>query len=322
MTCAQQPQRDQTADDGRRHTTARRRGEQSGSGRGIYRDQAMTQAIDLDAYFRRIGHTGAVDPNLDTLSALHLRHAQAIAFENLNPLAEWPVPLDAASLERKLVRDGRGGYCFEQNLLFAHVLKAIGFRVGGLAARVLWNQPGDAVTPRSHMLLLIDLDGEPYVADVGFGVITLTAPLRLELDIEQTTPHEPFRLVRSGDGLKMQSRIGDGWQTLYRFDLQEQLQPDYEVSNYFLSSHPNSLFRTSLLAARPAADRRYALLNNRFAVHHVGGPTERRVLKTVAEVRDTLESAFLLALPESAQLDTAIGRLLEPSLSAPAAIDR
>jgi N-hydroxyarylamine O-acetyltransferase len=282
----------------------------------------VTQAIDLDAYFRRIGHTGGVKPNLETLSALHLRHAQAIAFENLNPLAGWPVPLDSVSLERKLVRDGRGGYCFEQNLLFAHVLTAIGFRVTGLAARVLWNQPEDAVTPRSHMLLLIDLEGEQYIADVGFGVITLTAPLRLEPDIVQTTPHEPFRLVRSADGLMMQSRIGNGWQTLYRFDFQEQLQPDYEVSNYFLSTHPNSLFRTNLLAARPAAHRRYALLNNRFSVHHLGGPTERRILKTVAELRETLESAFRLALPDSAQLDAAIGRLLEASLSAPPAIDR
>jgi N-hydroxyarylamine O-acetyltransferase len=278
----------------------------------------VTQPIDLDAYFQRIGHTGSVEPDLATLSALHLHHAQAIAFENLNSLAGWPVPLDRVSLERKLVRDGRGGYCFEQNLLFAHVLKAIGFRVKGLAARVLWNQPEDTVNPRSHMLLLVDLDGKPFIADVGFGVITLTAPIRLEPDVEQTTPHEPFRLVRAGDGFKMQSRIGDGWKTLYRFDLQEQFQPDYEVSNYFVSTHPTSHFRSSLMAARPAAGLRYALLNNRFAVHNVGGPTEQRVLETVAEVRETLERAFLLALPDSAELDAAIGRLVQASFSAPA----
>ena len=126
----------------------------------------MTAAINLDAYFRRIGHA-AHKPDLDTLSALHLRHAQAIAFENLSPLAGWPVPLDPVSLERKLVRDGRGGYCFEQNLLFAHVLNALGFRVTGLAARVLWNQPEDAVTARSHMLLLLDLDGDPVPRRCG-----------------------------------------------------------------------------------------------------------------------------------------------------------
>jgi N-hydroxyarylamine O-acetyltransferase len=128
--------------------------------------------------------------------------------------------------------------------------------------------------------------------------------------------------VRAGNGFTMQSRIGDAWKTLYRFDLQEQLQPDYEVSNNFFATHPTSLFRTNLVAARPAAGRRYALLNNKFAVHHLGGATERRVLHTVAEVRDTLETAFRLALPASAELDAAIRRVLEASLLAPSAVER
>jgi N-hydroxyarylamine O-acetyltransferase len=278
----------------------------------------MTHAIDLDAYFRRIGYAGLREPTLDTLAALHLRHAQAIAFENLNPWIGWPVPLDAASLERKLVRDGRGGYCFEQNLLFRHVLKALGFRVTGLGARVLWNLPEDAIVARSHMLLRVDLAEGAYIADVGFGALTLTAPLRLETDIEQMTPHEPFRLVTAGSDLKMQARIDAQWKTLYRFDLQEQFLPDYEVANHFLATHPASHFRSGLLAARPAADRRYALLDNRFTVHHLGGPTERRFLETVGEVRDTLETAFLLSVPDTAEFDAAIARLLEEPSSIPA----
>ena len=66
----------------------------------------------------------------------------------------------------------------------------------GLAARVLWNMPDGVVTPRSHMLLLIDLDDDAFVADVGFGGLTLTGPLRLQPNVEQATPHEPFRLMR------------------------------------------------------------------------------------------------------------------------------
>ncbi len=71
--------------------------------------------IDLDAYFRRIGFAGAAGPNRPTLDALHRLHPQAIAFENLDPLLGQPVRLDAAALEDKLVRSGRGGYCYEQN---------------------------------------------------------------------------------------------------------------------------------------------------------------------------------------------------------------
>jgi N-hydroxyarylamine O-acetyltransferase len=271
----------------------------------------MAQAIDLDAYFRRIGYAGAGKPNLDTLAALHLGHAQSIAFENLNPLLGWPVQLDETSLQRKLVHDGRGGYCYEQNLLFGHVLRALGFQVTGLAARVLWTYyPEDAITARSHQLLRVDLEDGPYIADVGFGGQTLTGPLRLEPELEQATPHELFRLVQAGDGFKLQSKLGAEWKALYRFDLDEVFQPDYEILNYYASTHPNSLFVNKLVVARPATDRRYALSNNQLTVHHPGGRSERRVLTTVAELRNTLESIFLLRLPEARGLDRALARFL------------
>jgi len=207
------------------------------------------------------------------------------------------------------VRDGRGGYCFEQNLLFSHALKALGFKVTGLAARVLWNAPEGAITARGHMLLRIDLNDERFIADVGFGGMTLTGPLRLEPDIEQATPHEPFRLLKAGEEFVMQAKAGGAWKSLYRFDLQEQLLPDYEVTNWYLSNHPNSHFVTGLIAARPASDRRYALRNNELAVHHLNGSTERRVLTNAAELRETLEGAFRLTLPDTPELDAALQQL-------------
>ncbi len=177
-------------------------------------------AIDLDGYFERIGYHGSRDPTLETLRALNCLHPQAIPFENLDPLLRRPVRLDPAALEQKLVRSRRGGWCFEQNLLFRHVLKALGFRVTGLAGRVLWTQPEDAITARGHMLLCVELGDGSYVADVGFGGQTLTAPLRLEPDREQPTPHKPFRIARAGDDFKMQASINGAWKSLYRFDLQ------------------------------------------------------------------------------------------------------
>ena len=132
-------------------------------------------AFDLDGYFARVGYAGPRAASFDVLRELHLRHPQAIPFENLNPLLRWPVRLDTASLVRKLLDDRRGGYCFEQNLLFAHALYALGFRFRGLAARVVYNAPSSAVTPRSHMLLVVDLGEEPILVDVGFGGLTLTA---------------------------------------------------------------------------------------------------------------------------------------------------
>lgn len=264
--------------------------------------------MDLDAYFARIGFTGARAPTLDTLRELHLAHVQTIAFENLNPLLGWRVALDLPSLEEKLVRSGRGGYCFEQNGLLATALRELGFDVTGLAARVLWNAPEDAIRPRSHMLLKIDLGGESYIADVGFGGLTLTAPLRLITDLEQPTPHERFRLVKVDDDFKLQAFIAGAWKSLYRFDLHPQFAVDYEVSNHFTSTHPTSHFRSTLIAARPVPGVRYALSNNQLAIHHIDGPSERRVLANVNEVRQVLESTFGLTLPAAAELDPALAR--------------
>ncbi|MGF1627728.1 MAG: arylamine N-acetyltransferase, partial [Alphaproteobacteria bacterium] len=156
--------------------------------------------LDLPAYCARIGYDGPREPTLSVLRALHRAHAQAIPFENLDPFLGRPVHLESAPLYGKLLAGGRGGYCFEQNRLFADALEGLGFAVTGLAARVLWNGPEDAVTPRSHMLLRVDFGDDVWIADVGFGAMTLTAPLRLVRDQVQETPHEPFRLLQAPDG--------------------------------------------------------------------------------------------------------------------------
>ena len=271
--------------------------------------------IDLDAYFQRIGYQGERLPTLQVLQAIHYQHAQTIAFENLNSFLKQPVCLDLASLQQKLIHESRGGYCFEQNLLLRSVLVALGFQVTNLAARVLWNLPAGTITPRSHMLLRIDIDEEIYIADVGFGVPTLTAPLSLTPDIEQATPHEAFRLLALERTYIMQVYISQEWKPIYRFDLQEQQLPDYEASNWYISTHPNSLFTTTLLAARPSWDCRYALRNNQFRVHYLDGSTQRRILATGAELRAVLEGEFCLNLGVIANLDCALQNVVEKFLA-------
>jgi N-hydroxyarylamine O-acetyltransferase len=265
--------------------------------------------IDLASYLKRIGYSGNLFPNLETLCALHLHHTQAIPFENLNPLLGWPVRLDIGALQEKLVHGGRGGYCYEQNILFKTVLQSIGFKVAGLAARVSWNTAQNVILPRTHMLIRVDLEGQAYIADVGFGGLTLTGPLRLEADTEQTTPHGPFRLKIQDDEFILEAKLAGDWKSLYGFTLQEQLQPDYEMANYYVSCHPESRFVTRLIAARPASDRRYALLNNELAVHFLAGRTERRVLQTASELRAVLEEQMGVHLPSAAELDQMLQRL-------------
>jgi N-hydroxyarylamine O-acetyltransferase len=265
--------------------------------------------VDLDAYFHRVGYAGNRTPTHDTLRELQLRHAEAIPFENLNPLLGWPVRLDPASLEQKLVRDGRGGYCYEHNLLFRDVLESLGFRVVGLAARVLLNVPEGAIRPKTHVLLLVEVAGQTYLVDVGFGGQTPTAPLRLEAGIEQRTSHGSFRLIRAGDGFVLEADVRGEWKPLYRFDLREQHLVDYEVANWYVSTHPGSHFLNALLAARPATGRRYGLWDNELSMHTVGGATEKRIISNVAELKGVLTDLFRLTLPAAPGLEPILERI-------------
>lgn len=272
--------------------------------------------MDIQAYFERIGYAGAREPTLETLRAIQLRHIESIPFENLDPLLRRPVRLDVQSLQDKLVHARRGGYCFEHNLLLKQVLDMLGFRVTGLAARVLWNLPDAVVMPRTHMLLRVDLDGIAYVVDTAFG-LTPTAPLRIEPDRVQPTAHEPFRLLAADTGFVVQARLQNQWQSLYMFDLQLQHQRDYEMANWFVSTHPDSHFLHNLLVARAAPGRRMSLRNNEFTVRRLDGTSERHVLDDPAALRDALESVFGLRLPEEPALDATLARIAQ-SQAAPA----
>lgn len=268
---------------------------------------------ELDAYFRRIAYAGGGAPTLETLRDLHRRHAELIPFENLNPLLGRPVRLDFTSLLEKLVREGRGGYCYEQNLLFQHVLKSLGYRVTGLSAGVVWNRPPEEITPRTHVLLRVDLEDGAWLADVGFGGQTLTGPVRMEADGEQGTPHEPYRLVRcdeSGGGeFELQAEIRGEWRPLYRFDLRPQRLVDYEVGNWYVSTHPGSAFVNGLMASRAPAGGRYTLFNNSLAVHRLGGESERRMLATAAELREALTDILGITLPNGPGMNPLLERI-------------
>jgi N-hydroxyarylamine O-acetyltransferase len=271
-----------------------------------------TESIDIHAYLERIGVRTLIAPNLQTLRAITTAHVAAIPFENLDPFLGISPSLDIASVQRKLVRDGRGGYCFEQNRLLSDALHAIGFQVTDLAARVLWGHPEDAITARTHMLLRVEADGKPWLADAGFGGNTPTGPLQLVPDIEQATPHEPFRLIRRDDSdWRLQLFAADAWQTLYRFNLQPQFPADYRVSNYWTSTHPDSHFVTGISAARAPAGRRLTLRNRQFAEHTTSGATAKRTLATAAEIRAVLQDEFLIRLPEDPKLAERLDRLPE-----------
>ena len=262
----------------------------------------------MKAYFKRIGYTKTPKVDLETLSELHRLHTYTIPFENLNPFTYHEVLLDEESLEKKLIHDFRGGYCFEQNILFSSILKQIGFKVRWLGARVLWNQPQDLITRRSHMLFLVELE-ETYLADVGFGGMTLTTPIKFKTDIEQETTHESFRIKSYSEDLVLEAQVNGEWKIVYRFDLTTQYLIDYEVANYYLYTNPTSHFRNMLIAARPFEEGRLALSNSQFTTHWRNGKSEKVQLASVEEIKTILKDKFGIRLPDHLDLDTRLKTL-------------
>jgi N-hydroxyarylamine O-acetyltransferase len=211
--------------------------------------------IDLDRYFARIGYSGPRTPTLDTLNAIAKAHVETIPFENLDVLLGRPIDLELGAVQRKLVDARRGGYCFEQNSYLLAVLTELGFAARPLSARVRLQRPRDYTPARTHLILRVELDG-PWLVDVGFGSMSMASAIRLVLDEPQPTPHEPRRLVRDGDLIFHQVQLAGEWNDIYELTLEEMPAIDREVANWYTSTHPQSSFKSRLLAARALPEGR------------------------------------------------------------------
>ena len=253
----------------------------------------------LTAYFARINWSGAAEANLDTLRALHLQHNSTIPFENLDVLLPREIQLDDLSLEEKLLTARRGGYCFEQNGLFERALRETGFTVRSLLGRVVLTNP-TSLPPRTHRLLLVELQGELWIADVGFGGQTLTAPIRLQAECEQQTPHGEYRLRQEGNNWILQFRHHDHWQSMYCFDLGVQQQSDYVMGNFWSAHWPQSHFRHHLLMCRHLPDGgKLTLTNFHFTHYQEGHAIEQRNVPDVASLYALLQEQFGLRVDDA-----------------------
>lgn len=250
-------------------------------------------SIDLDSYLRRIGYQGSLEPTVETLHALHLAHVLTFPFENLNSWNKRPVSLSLHDIESKFVNEQRGGYCFEGNTLFAAVLRQLGYQVSSLIARVRWMRPPEEKTARSHMLLQVEIDGATWIADVAFGAVGQTVPLKLVADLTQDTPHEARRYRMENGIVTQQMRIGeDRWEDVYLFDLHEAVPIDFEVANWYISTHPESLFRQTLFVTLPRVDHRLILVFGEFTKRFLDGRVEKRPVMDDEDLRSLLIGEF------------------------------
>lgn len=239
------------------------------------RTEWATELLDVDAYFARITYDGSRRPTAETLRDLHRAHIATIPFENLNIPLGRGISLELEDLQEKMIRRERGGYCFEHNMLFSALLERLGYRVQRLAARVA---VGGTMQARSHMMLVVEADGEEWLADVGFGT-GLLEPLPFRDGATMRQGEWTYGLQQGeGDRWTLRSLTPDSWVDLYEFTREPQLWVDYVMMNHYTATHPDSPFVGRLVAIRATPTLRHVLRGQDLTTVQADGTIEKRDL--------------------------------------------
>ena len=255
------------------------------------RTEWATELLDVDAYFARIAYEGSRRPTADTLRDLHRAHIATIPFENFNIPLGRGISLQIEDLQEKMIHQQRGGYCFEHNLLFSALLERLGYRVERLAARVAL---GGRLQARSHMMLIVEADGEEWLADVGFGS-GLLEPLPFHDGSTMRQGDWTYGLGNDDGTWKLRSLTPDGWVDLYVFTREPHPWVDYVMMNHYTATHPDSPFVGQLVAIRATPTHRHVLRGGKFATVRPDGTMDAwDVTEEILDV--TLQRTFGISL--------------------------
>jgi N-hydroxyarylamine O-acetyltransferase len=244
-------------------------------------------AFDFEAYRARIG-LGEVRPDLTGLGALQAAHLRAVPFENFDPLLGRVPAVDLAGICAKIVDRRRGGYCFEQNSLFDAALKAAGFSTRRALARVRMRFGTEAA--RSHLVLLVEIDGQVWLTDVGFGGPGSLAPLLLKTGTEQRAPNGTYRFTEDAEREEtvLERLDGDGWFELYAFDCSRVSDGEIAAANYSCATWSEAPFSSHLLLGCFVGDVRYGVFDRSLSIERPDG-TERREFIDLEDFAEFIE---------------------------------
>jgi len=252
--------------------------------------------MDVDAYLDRIGYSGPRAPTVGTLRALHRRHMLSVPFENLDIGLGREIVLEPERFVEKIVRERRGGFCYELNGAFALLLEHLGFCVTLLSARVA-NEEGVLSAEFDHLLLRVDLE-DAWLADVGFGDNFLE-PLRFASHLEQQDAAGSFRLVDAGLRWRLERRQPDGaWRVQYDFSPAPRQLSEFAGMCRYHQTSPDSHFTRNRICSLATSDGRVTLSGKRLIVTS-GGRKEEQALASEAEWHGALRKYFGVVLDQS-----------------------
>lgn len=219
--------------------------------------------FQLESYLKRIGYTGSLEHSADTLTKLMRAQLFSVAFENLDVQAGKIVSLVPEQIVDKIVGQGRGGYCYEVNGLFAMALQALGFSYKFIACRPMFYP---VRRPKTHMVLLVEADGDQWICDLGFGSYGIRAPIALSaLEQLQQQDFDQFRLTTEQSGAYVVQAMVDGqWLSQFGFEPYASEWVDFMPANYLNSTHPDTIFVQKLLVIKHHEQGRDILLGDQL----------------------------------------------------------
>ncbi len=250
--------------------------------------------VDVESYLQRIKYVGEVRPTEATLRSLHRAHLFTVPFENLDIHLGRQIVCDEDRILRKIVNEHRGGFCYELNGAFAALLRALGFRVTLLSARVA-REDGSYGPEFDHLTLCVDFD-EPWLADVGFGEGFLE-PLRLEPGREQAQRERIYRLTCIDDGFGLEVIVEGKWKKEYAFTLQPRELPDFAGMCRYHQTSPDSHFTRQRICSLATPEGRVTLSDEKL-IETRGSSRQERLLSGDQEWRAKLRELFGVVLPE------------------------
>lgn len=245
--------------------------------------------FDLETYFRRIGYEGDARPNITTVSALMRRQLFTVPFENLDVQAGKIVSMVPEEIAEKILRQDRGGYCYEVNGLFAIALDALGISYRFVAARPMFYP---ARRPRTHMAIIANIDGGQWLCDLGFGSYGIRAPMNIDaLDVDVVQDSDTFRLTMDEHGEHVLMALVEGtWVKQFGFTLEAQEWIDFAPANHLNSTHPDAIFVQKLLVVRHHPEGRSILVGDTLKTIR-NGSVEKKSL-VADEVSSVLRHEF------------------------------
>jgi len=253
----------------------------------------------LDLYFKRVQYSQTPRVDLQTLQDLHLLHLQHIPYENIHVFCHQGVKLDPETLTQKMLLRQRGGYCFEQNGLFLAVLTELGFKCHANMARVHRNRPQPG--GRTHQVNLVELEGQTWLCDVGFGGSGFRRPLILQPNVECEQLGEIYRLHENDvHGFYLQKKWEQEWHPLYTFKVEPALPIDMEMANFYTTNSSDHIFLNSIIGTRMTSQGRVTLSDHTFKCYDlIKGTLEQETVTDFAAYLGNLKEHLGVQLNEA-----------------------